>query len=204
MIPVLCIYSVRTLLSSRVSIFQPFVTSENVHKFLFLLGFQSLFPFGFLKSLSPISFPSSLISDFSQFPLCFVLSRFSHVWLFAILWTVVCQAPLSMGFSRQEYWSGLPCLPPGDLPGPGIEPGLLHLLHWQEGSSQLAPPQKPSLSFAHPIFSGLRSRTFVYSGCTLFLELHGLWKISFRLTRGLSHRHQGLRVCQNSECRNLS
>ena len=38
-------------------------------------------------------------------------------------WTVVCQAPLSMGFSRQEYWSGLPFLSPGDLPDPGIEPG---------------------------------------------------------------------------------
>ena len=38
-------------------------------------------------------------------------------------WTVACQAPLSMGFSRQEYWSGLPFLSPGDLPDPGIEPG---------------------------------------------------------------------------------
>ena len=37
-------------------------------------------------------------------------------------WTVAFQAPLSMGFSRQEFWSGLPCLPPGDLPDPGIEP----------------------------------------------------------------------------------
>ena len=37
-------------------------------------------------------------------------------------WTVACQAPLSMGFSRQEYWNGLPCPPPGDLPDPGIEP----------------------------------------------------------------------------------
>ena len=51
-----------------------------------------------------------------------VLSRFSCVWLFATLWTVARQAPLSMGFSRQEYWSGLPCPPPGDLPDPGIEP----------------------------------------------------------------------------------
>ena len=41
------------------------------------------------------------------------------------LWTVACQAPLSMGFSRQEYWSGLPCPPPGDLPDPGIEPRSL-------------------------------------------------------------------------------
>ena len=50
-----------------------------------------------------------------------MLSHFSHVLLFATLWTVACQAPLSMGFSRQEYWSGLPCPPPGDLPDPGIE-----------------------------------------------------------------------------------
>ena len=51
-----------------------------------------------------------------------VLSRFSHVRLFAILWTFVHQALLSMGFSRQEHWSGLPCPPSGDLPHPGIEP----------------------------------------------------------------------------------
>ena len=42
------------------------------------------------------------------------------------LWTVACQAPLSMEFSRQEYWSGLPCPPPGDLPNPGPNPGVLH------------------------------------------------------------------------------
>ena len=51
-----------------------------------------------------------------------MLSRFSRVQLFATLWTVARQVPLSMGFSRQEYWSGLPFLPPGDLPDPGIEP----------------------------------------------------------------------------------
>ena len=45
-----------------------------------------------------------------------------HVQLFVTPWTVACQAPLSMGFSRQEYWSGLPCPPPGDLPDPGIKP----------------------------------------------------------------------------------
>ena len=54
-------------------------------------------------------------------PLC-VLSHFSHVQLFVTPWTVAHQAPLSMGFSRQEYWSGLPCPPPGDLPDPGIKP----------------------------------------------------------------------------------
>ena len=47
----------------------------------------------------------------------------SRVQLFATPWTVAYQAPLSMGFSRQEYWSGLPFPSPGDLPDPGIEPG---------------------------------------------------------------------------------
>ena len=48
-----------------------------------------------------------------------VLSRFSCVRLFMTLWAVALQAPLSMGFSRQEYWSGLPCPPPGELPDLG-------------------------------------------------------------------------------------
>ena len=47
----------------------------------------------------------------------------SHVRLFATPWTVAYQAPPSMGFSRQEYWSGLPLPSPGDLPDPGIKPG---------------------------------------------------------------------------------
>ena len=46
----------------------------------------------------------------------------SCVQLFATLWTLACQSPLSMEFSRQEYWSGLPFPPPGDLPDPGTEP----------------------------------------------------------------------------------
>ena len=50
-----------------------------------------------------------------------MLSHFSHVQLFATPWTIAHQAPLSMGFSKQEYWSGFPCPPPGDLPKPGIE-----------------------------------------------------------------------------------
>ena len=53
-------------------------------------------------------------------PYCYVLSHFSCVWLCATLWTVARQASLSMGFSRQDHWSGLPCHPPGDLPDPGI------------------------------------------------------------------------------------
>ena len=54
-----------------------------------------------------------------------VLSRFSRVRLFATLWTVARQPPLSMAFSRQAYWSGYACPSPGDLPHPGIEPASL-------------------------------------------------------------------------------
>ena len=63
----------------------------------------------------------------------------NHVQLFAIPWTIAHQAVLSMGFSRQEYYSGLPCPPPGDLPNPGIKPASLKSL----GSLPLAPPGKP-------------------------------------------------------------
>ena len=54
-----------------------------------------------------------------------MLCHFSHVRLCATPWMVAHQAPLSMGFSRQEYWSGLPFPPPEDLPFPGIEPTSL-------------------------------------------------------------------------------
>ena len=62
-----------------------------------------------------------------------MLSYLSHVRLFATLWNIARQAPMSMGFSRQEYCSGLPCHPLGDLPDPGIEPTSLI-------SPALAPP----------------------------------------------------------------
>ena len=53
------------------------------------------------------------------------LSRVSHVQPFEALWTIACQAPPSMGFSSQEYWSGLPSPSSGDRPNPGIEPTSL-------------------------------------------------------------------------------
>ena len=74
-----------------------------------------------------------------------MLSSFSHVQLCATLWTVAHQAPLSMGFSRQEYWSGLPFPAPGDLPNPEIKPVSLvffYLLHWEEDSLPLEISQK--------------------------------------------------------------
>ena len=54
-----------------------------------------------------------------------VLGSFSCVRLFATQWTVTCQAPLFMGFCKQEYWNSFPCPPPGDPPNPGMEPATL-------------------------------------------------------------------------------
>ena len=78
-----------------------------------------------------------------------VLSRLPCVQLSATLWTIAHQAPLSMGSSRHEYWSGLPCPPPEALPHSGIEPlSFLYLLHWQAVSLTLAPPGKPLDQFS--------------------------------------------------------
>ena len=74
-----------------------------------------------------------------------VRSHFSCVWLSVTLWTAACQAPPSIGFSRQEYWSGLLCPPPGDLLDPGMEPTSQVYLHWQVGSLPLASPGKLTL-----------------------------------------------------------
>ena len=80
-----------------------------------------------------------------------MLSHFSHVWLFATLWIVACQAPLFMGFFRQKYWSGLPCPSPGDLPYPEIRPASpvspalqadsVLLSHWGSPKGLLGKPQ---------------------------------------------------------------
>ena len=70
---------------------------------------------------------------------CMHAKSLSRVQLFAILWIVACQAPLSMGFSRQEYRSELTCPPPGGLSDLGIE-DTSYLLHLQAGSLLLVPP----------------------------------------------------------------
>ena len=112
-----------------------------------------------------------------------MLSCFSCVQLLATLWTVAHQAPLSMGFSRQEYWSGLPCPPPGDLPDPGIEytslmsPALAGGL--LAGSLPLASPQQSYLTglkflllhslFLWPLASGLTSLSFSFLICEMVI-----------------------------------
>ena len=82
--------------------------------------------------------------DWNQWYVCVhVLNRFSCVLFFVTPWTVSSQACLSMGSSKKEYWSGLPCPPPGIFPTHGSIPRLLGLLGWQTGSLPLMPPGKP-------------------------------------------------------------
>ena len=69
-----------------------------------------------------------------------------------------------MGFSRQEYWNGLPCPPPGDLPDPGIESTSLCLLHWQMDSLPLAPPGKPIKQLYSNFF---KTHVFLSTGSSL-------------------------------------
>ena len=72
-----------------------------------------------------MSYDNSKVLSNKSHAMCAMLGHVSHAPLFATPWTVAHQAPLSLGFSRQEHWSGLPCPPPGDLPDPGIEPASL-------------------------------------------------------------------------------
>ena len=82
---------------------------------------------------------------FALYYVGYVLSHISCVWLFATLWIVALQAPLSMGLSRQENWSGFSCPPSGIFPAQGLNLYLLRILHWQVGSLPLVPPGKPLL-----------------------------------------------------------
>ena len=109
----------------------------------------------------------------------------SHACLFASPGTVARQAPLSLGFFRQEYWSGLLCPPPGGSSQPReSDPCLWHLLHWQVNSLALAPPGKPSnlildgagrgsedLSLCLPLCPRLPLPTLGWSGRPVFTPL---------------------------------
>ena len=86
-------------------------------------------------------FVQGFVKSYSRIISCACrLNHFSCVWLFATLWIVAHQAPLFMGFSRQEYWSGLPSPSPGDLPNSGIRPGSPAL---QLDSLRAEQPGKP-------------------------------------------------------------
>ena len=99
----------------------------------------------------------------------------SHVQLFVTPWTVTYQVPLSIGFSRQKYWSGLPFPPPGDLPNPGVEPRPPTL---QADALLSEPPGKP-----HTIVYRLQSHTFV---CFMYF---GRWVLHTKTSINFSHPH---------------
>ena len=80
------------------------------------------FPNSGIKLASPALQVDSLPAELPGKPKKWKSKSFSPVWLFSTLWTVAHQAPLSMAFSQQEYWNGLPCPPPWDFPNLGIEP----------------------------------------------------------------------------------
>ena len=90
---------------------------------------------GVVKSIFDAAKEESFIGGFKIIFLCIygpyacvcAQSLQSRVRLFSTLWTIARQAPLSLGFSREEYWSELPRPPPGDLPNPGIEPTSLNI-----------------------------------------------------------------------------
>ena len=99
-----------------------FLTHGTLVNFLpTFLSFPSGFPFFNIEISLPGTFALLCVQTVSR--KLHMLSRFSCVQLCATLWNVAPQAPPSMGFSGQEYWSGLPCPPPGDLPDAGMEPG---------------------------------------------------------------------------------
>ena len=86
----------------------------------------------------------ALVKD--QQDLC-AMQLLSHVQLFVTLWTIARQAPLSMEFSRQEYWSGLPCPPPRDLPNPGCPLSPTQLQCPEEWYSQIGQTKVSCSSF---------------------------------------------------------
>ena len=122
-------------------------TNITIDPFICILHCENLWPFkklfwGYQLHVHRVKSQFGYIMHATSY-ITLMLHHFSHVWLFATLRTVAGQAPLSVGFSMQVSWSGLPWPPPGDLPTRGFNPRLLRLLHWQAGSLLLAPPGKP-------------------------------------------------------------
>ena len=110
-----------------------------------------------------------------------MLSHFSCVWLFVTLWTVAHQASLSMGFSKQEYWSGLPCPPPGDLPDPGIEP-VFHAASASQGDSLLLSHLgSPYIFYMHIIMNYIYNIIFIISTYCLQKIYENIKKYSMKV-----------------------
>ena len=93
-------------------------------------------------------------------------------------WTVAHQAPLSMEFSRQKYWSGLPCPPPEDLPDPGIEPTFPTTLELLTGSLSTELPRKPGTQCTQ-----IQMIVLVYTSWVILAKSHKLAKIQLPLCK---------------------
>ena len=88
---------------------------RNISKLLFLKTYTLI---NIAREKTELSFQYPRENDMTEFDFAVVVLWLSHAWLFAIPWTVLCQAPLSTGFPRQEYWSGLPLPSPGESSWP--------------------------------------------------------------------------------------
>ena len=132
---------------------------------------------GYSLNFFTLSFPLCIHKSllYVCISLACMLSHFSCVLLFATPWTVACQAPLSMGFSRQEYWSELPCPPPEDLPNPGIEPTSVMSPALQGDSLLPAQPGKPLRLHCCPI------NRFISTNLSIF-HIYALIYICFSLS----------------------
>ena len=117
LVPYRCLYS-----PSLSGLIQPFISIRALNVENWITGLVGLF----LKiDRCKIHFCSyEFLQGCVCVCVCVCVLSLSCIWVFAISWTVACRAPLSMGFSKQEYWSGLPFPSPGNLPKPGIEPDL--------------------------------------------------------------------------------
>ena len=133
-----------------------FLVKDSRDKFLTRVISWSLIPWGTVCVAVTASCPCNAhpfflpnrTSVLSKIQCARVLSHFSPVWFFMTLWTVAHQAPLSMGSSRQEYWSGLPCPYPRDLPDPGIKPASPEASVLQVDSLLLSHREDPKIQCA--------------------------------------------------------
>ena len=126
---------------------QPMYISREIEKQIVACTYKEIFTFKRKWSLLPTTVQMNF-KNRARVCVCVRVRAcacaLSHVQLFAIPWTVSHQAPLSTGFSRQEYWSGLPFLTPEDFLTHGWNPHLWCLLHWQACSLTLSHLGSPS------------------------------------------------------------
>ena len=123
-----------------------------------------------------------------------VVQVLSCIRLFATPWSVALQAPLSMGFPRQEYWSGLPFPPPGDLPDPGIEPVFPALA---DGCFTTESPGKPSENLRRLQIKRREEKSKSPEVPVLAEDRHGWTPLTLRPVRGCGHMR---RPAEKAEC----